>query len=282
MIEREGATLAESLRRARFEIIPMKGIDAQIPHLPPDATVTVTSSPTKGIDATLELAQRLRRDGFHVVPHVAARLVAGGGHLRDILDRIEDMGVSEVFVVAGDAREPSGPYEGASDLLRAMADMGHHLTDIGITGYPESHSFISDATTIKAMYDKAPYATYIVSQICYDPSVVAWWIGAVRERGVDLPIHIGLPGVVDRARLMRISLKVGLGDSLRFLRRQGGVAARLLSGYSPDDLVTALAPQVSDGRGNVRGWHLFTFNEVEKTERWRQQMLSRYRGAQQA
>ncbi len=282
MIEREGATLAESLRRARFEIIPMKGIDAQIPHLPPDATVTVTSSPTKGIDATLELAQRLRRDGFHVVPHIAARLVAGGGHLRDILDRIEDMGVSEVFVVAGDAREPSGPYEGASDLLRAMADMGHHLTDIGITGYPESHSFISDATTIKAMYDKAPYATYIVSQICYDPSVVAWWIGAVRERGVDLPIHIGLPGVVDRARLMRISMKVGLGDSLRFLRRQGGVAARLLSGYSPDDLVTALAPQVSDGRGNVRGWHLFTFNEVEKTERWRQQMLSRYRGAQQA
>ena len=282
MIKREGAALGASLRRARFEIIPMKGIDEQIPHLPPDATVTVTSSPTKGIDATLELAQRLRRDGFHVVPHIAARLVAGGGHLRDILDRVEDLGISEVFVVAGDAKEPSGPYEGASDLLRAMADLGHRLTDIGITGYPESHSFISDATTIQAMYDKAPYATYIVSQICYDPSVVAWWIGAVRERGVDLPIYIGLPGVVDRVRLMRISMKVGLGDSLRFLHRQGGVAARLLGGYSPDDLVTALDPQVSEGRDNVRGWHLFTFNEIENTERWRQQMLSRYPGAEHA
>jgi methylenetetrahydrofolate reductase (NADPH) len=282
MIDHDDTVLLESLGRARFEIIPMKGIDEQIPYLPPDATVTVTSSPTKGIDATLELAERLRRDGFYVVPHLAARLVSGDGHLRDILGRVEDMGITEVFVVAGDAKHPAGPYEGASDLLRAMAAVGHGLSDIGITGYPESHSFISDATTIQAMYDKAPYATYIVSQICYDASVVAWWVGAVRDRGISLPIHIGLPGVVDRARLMRISMKVGLGDSLRFLHRQGGVAARLLGGYSPDDLVYSLAPQVRNEPAKVRGWHLFTFNEVEQTEQWRQHMLSRVRGAQQA
>lgn len=282
MISDSDNALVRSLERARFEIIPMKGIDEQIPYLPPGATVTVTSSPTKGVDVTLDLAGRLRRDGFQVVPHVAARLVRSEGHLREILGRIDDLGIDEVFVVAGDAKEPAGPYEGGSHLLRAMAAIGHRFHQIGITGYPESHGIISDAATIQAMFDKAPYATYIVSQICYDPSVVAWWIGAVRGRGVDLPIYIGLPGVVDRARLARISLRVGLGDSVRFLRKQSGVVSRLVGGYTPDELVTGLEPQLRDADANVRGWHLFTFNEVEKTERWRQQLLSHYRGARQA
>lgn len=272
--------LVDSLAGVRFEIIPMKGVDDQIAHLPDGAVVTITSSPSKGIDATLELAERLLRRGFEVVPHIAARSVASTGHLEQIIRRVEDLGMSEVFVIAGDAEEPAGPFEGAAPALRAMAGIGHGLRDIGITGYPESHALISDPATIEAMFEKVPYATKIVSQICYDPDTIKWWIGAVRDRGVDLPIYIGLPGVVDRARLMRISMKVGLGDSMRFLRKQSGVAKRLMSGYTPDDLVRELAPYLAESRHNVAGWHLFTFNEIENTERWRQQMLARCKGVQ--
>lgn len=268
------ARLVAALERARFELIPIAGAGDQVPFLPPGATVAVTSSPTRGIEPTLSLAGELSARGFVAVPHLAARLVRGRDHLREILRRLDGTGITEVFVIAGDAQEPAGPYEGAAGLLADMAEVGHKLTEIGITGYPESHSFISDEETIQAMFDKAPHATYIVSQICFDPAVTAWWINAVRERGVDLPIYVGLPGVVDRMRLLRICSRVGLSDSVRFLSKQSNVVGRLLTGYQPDELVTALTPQLLDERCRMRGWHLFTFNEIRTTELWRQHLLA--------
>ena len=268
-----------SLERARFEIIPMKGVDDQLPFLPAGVTVTVTASPTKGLDATLELAERVAQRGNPVVPHLSARLVEGREHLARILARLEALGVEEVFVPAGDTEIPAGPYEGAADLLEEMTDLGHHLQRVGVTGYPESHAFIPDATTIVEMTRKAPHATAIVSQICYDPTIIRSWVSEVRARGVDLPIYLGVPGVIDRAKLLRVSLRVGLGDSIRYLRKQHEVATRLLTGYTPDELVGGLGDLIDHPDARVAGWHLFTFNEVERTERWRQELLLGLRGA---
>ena len=271
--------IVASLERARFEIIPMKGVDDQLPFLPAGVTVTVTASPTKGLDATLELAERVAQRGNPVVPHLSARLVEGREHLARILARLEALGVEEVFVPAGDTEIPAGPYEGAADLLEEMTDLGHHLQRVGITGYPESHAFIPDATTIVEMTRKAPHATAIVSQICYDPTIIRSWVSEVRARGVDLPIYLGVPGVIDRAKLLRVSLRVGLGDSIRYLRKQHEVATRLLTGYTPDELVGGLGDLIDHPDARVAGWHLFTFNEVERTERWRQELLLSLRGA---
>lgn len=270
--------VAASLRRVRFEVLPLAGVEEQIAHVPDGAIVTVTSSPAKGLEATLALCERLRDRGVVAVPHVAARLLRGRDDVAALLRRLDGTGISEVFVVAGDAPEPAGPYEGALGLLREMADLGHTLERIGVTGYPESHASIPDDDTIRAMDAKAPYASYIVSQICYDPSTIERWVGAVRARGIALPIYCGIPGAVDMARLLRISLKVGLGDSVRFLRKQGGVVRRLVAGYSPDPLVEGLAHLLADPASDVAGWHLFTFNEVENTEQWRQARLARTQG----
>lgn len=268
--------LATTLASARFEIIPMTGVEQQIAALPDGVTVTVTSSPRQGLNATLSVAGLLRqRYGFDAVPHLAARSIRDHAHLRDVLQTLTDIGVGEVFVVAGDDPQPAGPFDGSVALLPAMAELGHDLR-VGITGYPESHAFIPDDTAIEAMAAKAPFADYIVSQICYDPTVTAEWVTLVRSRGVTLPIHIGLPGVVDFARLLRISRRVGIGDSLRFLRKQWTTVAKLLGGYEPDALVDGLAPLVADPHMRIAGWHLFTFNEVRATEAWRQKTLARH------
>lgn len=272
-------TLRGSLERVRYELVPLKGVEGQLAYLPAGATVTVTSSPTRGMDATFELCDLLAGRDLTVVPHVAARLVRDRAHVREVLGRLEASGISRIFVIAGDAPEPAGPYEGAAALLREMADIGHDLVEVGVTGYPESHAFIPDDDTIRAMTEKTPYATTIVSQMCFDATVIANWIAAVRARGVDLPIHIGIPGAVDLARLLRVSLKVGMGDSVRFVRKQARTVGRLATGYTPDRLVEGLAPVVNDPASGVAGWHVFTFNEVETTERWRQRLLTELRGA---
>ncbi len=270
--------LIEALRRPRYEVIPLKGTEEQVvEHVPKDIKLTVTVSPRKGIETTLELAQRLSRRGYQTVPHLSARLVADEAHLEDILQRLHESEIREVFVVAGDVEEPAGKFAGADELLPVMAKLGHGLDEIGITGYPESHPIISDEVTIEAMYDKEPHASYIVSQICFDAEVMAGWIRQVRRRGVELPIYIGVPGAVNMTKLLRISRGIGLGESARFLRKYGNRFVQMLlpGGYSPDDLIEGLSPSIGDPGNKVHGLHVYTFNEVGKTERWRREKLER-------
>jgi methylenetetrahydrofolate reductase (NADPH) len=240
-------------------------------------TVTVTSSPKKGIEPTLDLVERLAAEGYRVVPHLAARLVLDDGELRWILDRLTGVGVTEVFVMAGDSSKPAGQFERAVDLLRALGARDHGLEQIGITGYPESHPLIDDEVTIREMFEKAEFATYIVSQICFDPRVTAQWVENVWARGTKLPIFVGIPGAVATTKLLRVSQKIGIGDSLRFLRRHGGVVRRLLTPgvWVPSTLIRGLGSVVPDPEQKVAGFHVFTFNELEATERWRQQELER-------
>ena len=270
--------LAEMLARPRYEVVPLADTEKKVlAHVPLDVKVTVTASPTKGLGPTLDLAERLVAHGYEVVPHLSARLVVDDGDLRYMLTRLERAGITEVFVVAGDASQPAGQFEGAADLLRAMARHEHGLHEIGITGYPESHPLIDDETTIASMFEKAEFATHIVSQICFDARVTLGWIENVWARGTRLPIHIGIPGPVSTARLLRMSSKIGLGDSARFLRKHGSTVGRLLlpGAYSPDRLLRKLEPALVDPEGKVAGFHVFTFNELEATERWRQEQLAR-------
>jgi methylenetetrahydrofolate reductase (NADPH) len=274
----EVEAVVQALRRPRYEVLPLGDVvDLVAEHVPRDVTVTVTASPSRGLASTLDVAERLASGGHRVVPHLAARLVAGETQLQEILERLRGCGVGDVFVIAGDVREPAGPFGGALDLLAAMADLGHRLDQVGIAGYPERHPFIHDDVTIQAMWDKRRFATYIVSQLCFHPRVVAAWVHRVRRRGVDLPIHVGVPGPVDAARLLRISTRIGIGESARFARRHTGWLPQLLraGGYRPGRLVDGLAASLTDPASRVAGLHLYTFNEVARTERWRQETLGR-------
>jgi methylenetetrahydrofolate reductase (NADPH) len=149
---------------------------------------------------------------------------------------------------------------------------------IGITGYPESHHLISDEETIRAMFAKAEMATDIISQLCFDAETIDGWIRNVRTRGTHLPIWIGLPGCVDYAKLVRISMKIGMGESTRYLRHNRNVLARVLTRqFKPSKLLRDLAPVVTDPATNVAGFHIYTFNEVARTERWRRRTIERLR-----
>jgi methylenetetrahydrofolate reductase (NADPH) len=269
--------LAELVRRSRFEVLPLDGIEDEVlAHLPKDVKVTVTASPSRGLEATLALSERLARAGYPVVPHLSARLVRDRVHLDEVLARLHGAGVRELFVPAGDATDAAGDFNSAADLLAAMGPARTQFDRMGITGYPESHHLISDDETIRAMFAKSEMATDIISQLCFDAGTIAGWIGNVRERGTHLPIWIGMPGCVDYAKLVRISMKIGMGESARFLRHHKNWMSRLVTRqFKPSRLLRDLAPVVTDPAANVAGFHLYTFNEVASTERWRRHTLER-------
>ena len=188
--------------------------------------MTVSASPRKGLDATLDTSVQLAALGYDVIPHIAARMVIDDTHLKDIVDRLHEAGINNIFVPSGDATEP-GAYPDAVALLQALHEMGNPFHAVGITAYPESHPTIPDDVTIQAMWDKSRYATEMVSNLTFDAGVVDAWLGQVRGRGVSLPLWLGVPGQVDPAKMLAVATRIGVGDSVRFLMKQPRTVARL-------------------------------------------------------
>jgi methylenetetrahydrofolate reductase (NADPH) len=267
------------LRQARFEVIPMRGVVEEVAFLPPASIITVTGSPRKGIEATLDLSEQLAANGFQVVPHLMARLVRSRDHLRQILDRLEDHCLEEVFVIGGDVPVPAGPYDSAGSLLAHMFETSNRPKRIGVAAYPEGHPLISSGRLLQALREKQRLADYMVTQICFDPATIMRWLAGMREQGIKLPVYLGIPGLLKRKKLLEISLRVGVGDSTRFLTNHVGMIARLLRSpiYSPDAMVTRTIELARVTGITIDGFHIYTFNQCQATERWRQKaMKSRY------
>jgi methylenetetrahydrofolate reductase (NADPH) len=273
-----GAFLADMLTSARFEVLPTGSIeDKVLEHLPLGRTVTVTASPTKGIEATLALTESLARRGYAAVPHLAARMVAGRSQLEEICARMREAGVRTVFVPGGDQDPPAGDYSSALDLLEDLSVLGQPFAEVGITGYPESHPTISDDLTIQSMWDKRRHATHVVSNLSFDPDTVGRWVDRLRTRGVTMPVLLGIPGPIDRAKLLAMATKIGVGDSTRFLAKHKGTFARLAApgGFTGERFLERCAPVLARPQAMVTGLHVYTFNQVAETEAWRRDYLER-------
>ena len=283
-LETDAASVEEGvaalLATPRYELMPFDSFGEQLAYLPEGATITITASPTLELEATFDWTEKAAARGFEVVPHVAARYVRDEDHLEEIAQRLVEAGVTDIFVPGGDREEPIGEFDSAFALLAALDDLGYAFDEVGITGYPEGHPFLSEETLAESMATKAPYATYVATQLCYDPDAIRTWIEDVRTRGIDLPMEIGIPGVMKYQRLLGISQKVGVGDSVRFLRKTTGVVdfVRRLVGsrgkYTPDSVVEGIAPYADDPEYGIRGIHIYTFNQVPDTESWRRAKLS--------
>jgi methylenetetrahydrofolate reductase (NADPH) len=269
--------LLASLHKASFEIIPIKGIEKKVHHLPAGSKVAISCSSEKGVQATLDLARHLKDRGFDLIPHVAARGVENEQHLHDILGQLAELGVDRLFVVGGDAEQPLGRFDSSLQLLEAMSEIDHGISTIGVGAYPEGHPLIDDETLFRYLQSKQPFAAYLVTQMCFDPEAIVSWLRRIRAEGVDLPIKIGIPGVGDRAKLLQIALRIGVGQSTRFLKSNLKLVGKMARprGYTPDQLVLDLGPAMADTVTEISAFHLYTFNQVESTEEWRLRMMTR-------
>ncbi|MDR5656490.1 methylenetetrahydrofolate reductase [Halodesulfurarchaeum sp. HSR-GB] len=262
-----------------FELLPFAGLFDQAAALPEGSTVALTASPDKGVDETVELSTELADRGFEVSAHIAARAVRSDEHLETIAETLLDAGVEDIFVPGGDNETPEGPYDSAYALLSDLEEMEYEFERVGITGYPEGHQFIDDDTLREHLLKKEPYADYIVTQMTFDPDAVAEWALEIREDDVELPIIVGVPGVMKYQRLLSISREIGVGDSLSYLRKTTGVfdfIKQFLGSrgqYAPDDFIQGIGEYYADDSYGIEDVHLYTFNQVGDTEAWRQQYL---------
>jgi methylenetetrahydrofolate reductase (NADPH) len=255
-------------REVRYEVLPFASAEPEAARVVPPLTLTVTCSPKHGPDHTVDVARRLRALGHRVIVHVAARMVSSREHLDQLLERMAAGGIADVFLVGGDAAEPVGPYPSAVSLLAELS--GHELAPrtIGVPAYPEGHPLIAPAVLRADLLEKGHLADYMTTQMCFDPNVLLTWLREMRSAGVSLPAYVGVPGAVDRRRLLEVSLRVGVGTSISFVRKQHGVRHLFGGGGSvAAHLYAAIAPEIRESLG-VAGVHFFTFNRLVETVRF--------------
>lgn len=271
------ALLADLVRNVSYEVMPFRNTEqAVVENVPVTVPLTVTVTEVGGIDTTLDLTERLRRRGYQVAPHLPARQFVDQHHVAEVVARLREADVRSVFVVGGDAPRPVGDFPDAYALLHSMNELDHPFEQVGIGGYPEGHAVIPQSALELALTQKGPLATHLVTQICFDAAATVTWAAGLAEAGIQLPVLVGIPGPVNRQKLMRVSARIGLGQSARFLRKQRGLLWKFVlpGGYHPAKLVRRLGAELPKVDSFVRGLHIFTFNELAGTEKWRRSMVA--------
>ena len=261
------------IRGLTFEVIPLKSLDAALEALPPSSRVSVTASPVKGQDATCEITERLMELGHVAIPHVSARLVTDRAVVSELASWFRSTDIETMFLVGGDVESP-GAYSDASTFLRDLLDCDHGLSTIGVTAYPHGHPLIDEEALHEALHTKqellaeAGIEGYCSTQMCFDPGRIERWLRAERAAGLRLPVHLGISGVVDRTKLLTMGARLGVGTSLRYLRKNRAAITRLMTSpnYDPDHILAALSPHLAEL--GVTGLHVFTFNQVAATAAW--------------
>ena len=271
--------MGELVANLHYEIVPMTSIDQAIDDLPPGAHVSVTCSPAKGIGATLEYSDRLIGLGHRPIPHLAARMVESEEDAAKVAGWLRERGLPEVYVIAGDAPEPAGPYEGALPFLRDFLAAEPGVGRIGVAGYPDGHAMIPPDVVREQLHAKQALlgehglGGWISTQMCFDTDTIATWLETERAAGIVLPVRLGVPGVVDRARLMKMGTRLGIGTSLRYLSKNRSTVMQLMApgGFDPTDMVVAFADDAE--RLGIEALHSFTFNAVADTRAWQESIM---------
>jgi methylenetetrahydrofolate reductase (NADPH) len=251
-------------------------IDSYRTLLAEGTTVNVTFLTGSDFADTVKVVRRLRTEGMRPVPHIAARSVPSRVQLESWLDALADAGgVDEVLLIAGGADRPRGPFENARQLLETGLFERHGIRRIGVAGHPEGSADFSDAAAMQALRDKNAYARdtgcemFIITQFVFEAQPVIAWDRRIREAGIDLPVHIGIPGLATIKTLLGHARACGIGPSMRVLTRQARNLTRLMSVRAPDRLVTDLAAyRAEDPDCGIRKVHLYPLGGLRRTAAW--------------
>lgn len=270
--------IVDFVRSASMEITPHD--EQYLPELETQlgrgAVVYVAHTPKVGLQDVVRTACTVQGQGFRACPHVAARRLQSEADLRAALGRLRDAGCDRILLIAGDSAEPSGPYPGTLEVLAsgAMVDCGIGM--IAIAGHPEGNPNIGPAKLWEALAAKQAFAkrtgasVYVVTQFGFNvPAIIAWGRQA-RERGIDLPVHVGLAGPAPLNKLIRYAMLCGIGASLRAAVTHKNLLMKLTkAARSAEEVVTALVRNCTDtDRKTLIQPHFFPFGGSVAAARW--------------
>ena len=258
-----------------FRALLPKGTRVYIAH--------IDGTPIEDMVAT---AKRLAADGFEVMPHFPARIIADEAEFRDWIDRYRsEAGVSQALVLGGSPTTPKGAFDSSIQLLETGAFQDAGFTRLHVAGHPEGNRDIDpkggSANVDAALRWKQAFASEagvdmaIVTQFAFDGASVIDWAKGLRASGITLPIHLGVAGPAKLQTLIKFAIACGVGPSLKVLQKRAGDVTRLLLPFEPDDLLADVANATdADGAPLFEQMHLFPLGGIRASSDYAARILS--------
>jgi methylenetetrahydrofolate reductase (NADPH) len=244
------------------------------PKLPAETPVAVTFLPGETLEARLAAAKAVRELGFEPMPHFSARRLQTEEEFTTMVERmVQEAGVKRCFAIAGDPPEPQGPFADTTALISTGLFEANGIKAIGIAGHPEGHPNMTEAECFEVLTNKCNMIhergmkPLIVTQFGFDPDAFLAWLKAIRERGIDAPVRIGVPGPTSIKMLMKFAARCGVEASASVMSKYGISITKLLGTAGPDKMIEAFDRGFNEEHGRVR-LHFYPFGGLGKTVEW--------------
>ncbi|MFT4246454.1 MAG: methylenetetrahydrofolate reductase [Pseudomonas sp.] len=244
------------------------------PRIVSGSTIAIPYLPGESDDARLAAVLAVRELGFEPMPHLAARRIASLSELDLFVKRaVAEAGIERCFVIAGDPSIPKGPFPDSSSLIETGVFERHGIKVVGVGGHPESHPVMSAADRWDVLerkchdIEKRGMAPLIVTQFAFDADVLLTWLRALRERGIEHPVRVGVPGPAGVGVLARYAALCGVSASASMWSKYGMSIGKLFGMAGPDLLVDRLAAGLTEAHGKVN-LHFFPFGGIAQSVKW--------------
>ncbi len=246
--------------------------------LPKATRVYVAHIEGTPIEDMVATAKRLAGEGYTVMPHFPARIIAGRAVLADWIARYQgEAGVTQALLLGGGVNTPAGDFESSMQLIETGLFDG--FDRLHVAGHPEGNRDIdpdgSDRMVMEALRWKQAFSARtdakiaITTQFCFEAAPVIAWADRLAAEGISLPIHIGVAGPAKLQTLLKFAIACGVGPSLRVLQKRAMDVTKLLLPYAPDDFVGALAAHKARHPDfGIEGVHFFPLGGIKANATW--------------
>ena len=256
-------------------------LSAAAPRILPASTISIPYLPREDNDARLAAARAVRRLGFEPMLHLSARRICSLVEFDSLVQRaVAEAGVERCFVIAGDPSTPMGPFSDSSSLIETGIFERAGMKVIGVGGHPEGHPVMSTAEQWEVLERKCHsigergMTPLIVTQFAFDADIVLTWLKALRERGIQHPVRVGVPGPASIAVLARYAALCGVSACASMWSKYGVSIGKLFGTAGPDLFVERLATGLTEAHGKV-SLHFFPFGGIAQSVKWIEQYRAR-------
>ena len=248
--------------------------------LPAGTRVYIAHIEGTPIDEMVATAARLARDGYNVMPHFPARIIKDKTVLADRIARYQgEANVDQALLLAGGVATSHGDFDSSMQLLETGLFDKAGFKRLHVAGHPEGNKDIDpdgsmknveEALSWKQKFSETTDAKMaLATQFCFEAKPVIAWADALKEAGIDLPIHIGVAGPAKLQTLIKFSIACGVGASLRVLQKRAKDVTKLVLPFEPTEFLTALAAhKAANPDFNITHVHFFPLGGIKTNAQW--------------
>jgi methylenetetrahydrofolate reductase (NADPH) len=248
--------------------------------LPEGTRVYIAHIEGTPIEDMVTTAARLAADGYNVMPHFPARIIANEAILSDWIDRYQsEAGVDQALLLAGGPPKPAGEFESSMQLIETGLFDKAGFKRLHVAGHPEGNRDIDpdggDAMVMEALRWKQAFSERtdaqmaIATQFAFEADPVIAWANRLSAEGIRLPIHIGVAGPAKLQTLIRFAIACGVGPSLDVLQKRAKDVTKLLLPFEPTDILKKLAAhKAATPDFNIEAVHFFPLGGIKTNAQW--------------